>query len=124
MSCGSQAVTPAPGESLGAGRQAGHLLLPPGATHKVPFMGTRRAGHWQFQPQGNQVWVFSEGTTRPLSCLCPIPTRLACLSGTRCPGPKPFQADPSEAGHGDTAEDSKGCANGTRRNPRSPPKPP
>lgn len=29
---------------------------PLGTTHKVPFMGKRRAGHWQFQPQGNPGW--------------------------------------------------------------------
>lgn len=51
----------------GCGEAPATPSSPPAATHKVPFMGTRRAGHWQLQPQGNQVWVFSEGTTRPLS---------------------------------------------------------
>lgn len=51
VTCGSEVVTPIPRERLGAGRC--WLPPPPGATHKVPFMGMRWAGHWQFRPQGN-----------------------------------------------------------------------
>lgn len=83
-SCGSEAVTPVPRERLGAGG-CWPPPPPPGATHKVPFMGTRRAGHWQLQPQGNPGLGFLRGHNWAFVLTLPVPTRAGLLTGDTVP---------------------------------------
>lgn len=67
-SYGSEADRPVPRESLGApcSRQEPHT--------KFPLWGRGGLGAGSFGHRETQVWGFSEGTTRPLSQLCPIRT--------------------------------------------------
>lgn len=119
-SCGSEAVTPVPRECLGAGGVMLAASPPPGTTHKVPFMGTRQARALAVSASGKLRFGFSP-RAQPGLCLDfahPHPG-LASLLGTRHPGLKPFQADPSEAGHQDTPPKTAQGMFPTKTSPRT-----
>ena len=66
-SCGSEAVTPVPRECLGAGRDAGCLSTAGNHTQSSLYGNKAGPGAGSFGLRETQVWVFSEGTTGPLS---------------------------------------------------------
>lgn len=59
-SCGSEAVTPIPRESLGAGRCWLAASSPRSHTQSSLY-GNKTGGHWQLQPQGNPGLGFLRG---------------------------------------------------------------
>lgn len=83
VSCGSQAGTPIPRESLGeAGRWEPHT--------KFPLWEKGGPGTGSFSLRETQVGVDSEGTTGLCLDFGPSPPGLAPLLGTQQPGPQPF----------------------------------